>query len=457
MKIQILQPLVDKIKKQNPNIFKFITNTWWLSADYFFRLLLGLVVGAWVARYLGPANYGKLTYAATFVAFFSGITKLGLDGICVRNIIRYPDKTDDILGTSFILKIGSGVLTTLLSGLISYLLFPKDLLATLMVVIISTGTLFFSFDVIDFWFQSNLQSRNTVLSKGTAYIIVASLRILFILLKLPLIYFTLAILLENVVGALFLLLAYRISRRRVKQWTFSLNTARQLLADSWPLVISGTLGLIYLHVDQLLIKLFINDESLGIYSVAVRLSEIWYFIPSAIVTSIFPIIISAKEKDEADYQEKLQTLYDGVSWIAIIIAVVVTFLAAPLVNIIFGQEYQAASSILAIYIWTGPFVFLGVARSQWVLSENRTKIPIITSTMGAISGIILYLLLIPKIGGIGAAIGSVISYSVNTIIACFIYPPLYKTGLMLLKALFIPFRIKKNIQYFHKIKLLLTH
>jgi O-antigen/teichoic acid export membrane protein len=78
-------------------------------------MLAGFFVGVWVARYLVPENYGILSYSLAFVALFQGIAKLGLDGIVVRELVKFPEKRDEFLGTSFWLKFIESVITFLIS------------------------------------------------------------------------------------------------------------------------------------------------------------------------------------------------------------------------------------------------------------------------------------------------------------------------------------------------------
>ncbi|MGC9070393.1 MAG: oligosaccharide flippase family protein, partial [Elusimicrobiales bacterium] len=99
---------------------KYAKNTGWLFFDQLVRMIVGFFVGVWVARYLGPEKYGIFSYALAFVAIFQGIAKLGLDGIVVRELVKYPEKRDELLGTSFWLKFIGGVITFSIILIIAY-------------------------------------------------------------------------------------------------------------------------------------------------------------------------------------------------------------------------------------------------------------------------------------------------------------------------------------------------
>ena len=65
-----------------PNLVMIVDNIGWLFIDRFLRMGVGLLVGVWVARYLGPAQFGMLNYALAFVALFGVVaTRCGLGNL----------------------------------------------------------------------------------------------------------------------------------------------------------------------------------------------------------------------------------------------------------------------------------------------------------------------------------------------------------------------------------------
>ena len=87
---------------------KTIANTGWLFADSILRMGVGMFVGVWIARYLGPQQFGVLSYAMAFVALFSAVATLGLDSIVIREVLRNPASANEIMGSAFILKLAGG-------------------------------------------------------------------------------------------------------------------------------------------------------------------------------------------------------------------------------------------------------------------------------------------------------------------------------------------------------------
>ena len=415
-----------------------IGNTGWLFSDKILRMGVGLLVGAWVARYLGPAQYGLMNYAGSFIALFSVLSTLGLDGVVVRNIVRDPVSRDEVLGTAFVLKVIGGVATLVLSFATILIIRPGDVLVRWLVGILASGTIFQALDTIDFWFQSQVQSKFTVYARNGAFLTVAAVRVLLIFLKAPLLAFALANTAEIALAALGLIIVYRRSGLSVFSWKFRFASVKTLLRDSGPLILSGIVIMIYMRIDQVMLGQMIGDHEVGIYSAAVRLAETWYFIPMSVSASVFPSIVEAKALGDARFYKRLQKFYNLMALMGYAVAVPVTFVAGWVIKIIFGASYSKAGPMLAVLIWAGLFVNLGVARGAFLTTMNWTRVYFMTVSLGSIVNVALNLILIPRYGGLGASIATLIAYWVAAHGSCYVYKPLFKTGNMMTRALVCP-------------------
>jgi len=415
-----------------------ISNTGWLFFDNVLRMGVGLFVGVWIARYLGPDQYGQLSYALAFVLLFSSLANLGMDSIAVRNIVRDSSLKDQILGTVFVLKLIGGSTAFVITMAAILLLRPADNLTHWLVGITAAGMIFQAFDTIDYWFQSQVKSKYTVISKNTAFLLISICKIVLISVNAPLIAFAWTGLAEIVLGSLGLIVAYRINEHYLMAWRASLVVAKDLLRDSWPLIFSGIVSMIYLRIDQVMLGDMVNAKEVGIYSAAVRLAEVWYFIPLAIYSSVYPSIVEARAVSDALFYDRLQKLYNMMAFVGYAVALPLTFMSSWVVHFLFGAAYSRAGSMLALLIWAGLFVNIGVARSSFLMTMNLTKIHFLTVFMGCIVNVILNYILIPHYGGMGAAIASCIAYWLAAHGSCFFLKPLRKTGFMLTRALVYP-------------------
>jgi polysaccharide transporter, PST family len=391
-----------------------LKNSGWLLADRVIRMGIGLLVTIKVARYLGPSAFGLMNYALAFTSLFAVICTLGLDSIVVRDLLKKTHKTEDLMGTSFYLRVIATLLTILLILVIIFFVDPKPELTQTLIIILSSAFVFPTFDTIDYYFQAKLLSKFTVIAKNIAFIVAALIKFGLVYFNSSLIYFAWANFIELAIGAILLVLVYRINNFRITDWKFNKSLSLQLMKNGWPLLLSGIVVLVYMKIDQIMIGDLLNDKEVGIYSAAVRISEIWYFIPGIITISVFPSVIKMKEENQLNYRLRMRKLYSLMAVLSITIAIIVTFLSHSIIFFLYGSEYLASSQILLVHIWSGVFVFLGVASSQYLVAENFTKIIFQRTFAGALINVLLNFYLIPRYGGLGAAYSTLIAYFVAT-------------------------------------------
>ena len=332
---------------------KYFKNTSWLFAEKILRLFEMLFVGIWVARYLGPEGFGLLSYAQAFVFLFASIATLGLDTVVVRELVKDESKSGAIIGTAFFLRfIGAFMAILVLSISINFTI--NDNFTNLIIFIIASTTILKAFDVVDFYFQSKVLSRYVVYAKILTLSVSSLLKILLIIA------FAWIVLLDAFILAIgYLYFFFKNTQNlKLKDLIFKKEIMTSLLKDSWPLLLSGMVISIYMKIDQVMIKEILGIEAVGQYAAAAKLSEAWYFIPMVIASSLFPAIINAKKQSKKLYLSRLQKLYDLMVWMAIIIAIPVTFMSDWLINLLYGAQYSQAGGVLTIHIWAGVFVFL---------------------------------------------------------------------------------------------------
>lgn len=368
-----------------------------------------MLVGVWVARYLGPEQFGLFNYATAFVALFSSIATLGLNRIVVLDLIKDPGAANATLGTAFLLQIMGGLLAFSLAVFAISFARPDNSLVKLMVAVLSLTMLFKATEVVIYWFESQVQSKYTVWIQNGAFLIFCVVKIALIIIKASVMAFVWAILIEGLFVAVGLLGMYAWRGGSFVAWRGNYRRSRALLKDSWPLILSGIAIMVYMRVDQIMLGQMLGDEAVGLYSAAVRISEVWYFIPPAIMASVFPLIIEAKKKSEALYYLHLQKIYDIMVLLALAVAIPMTFLSDWVITLFYGASYLKSGAVLAIHIWTSVFVFLGITSGSWYLAENLQIYSFYRTVLGGVVNVAVNLLLIPRHGVLGAAVGTLIA------------------------------------------------
>ncbi|MBL1188695.1 flippase, partial [Escherichia coli] len=214
---------------------------------------------------------------------------------------------------------------------------------------------------------------------------------------------------EALIVALLLIYLYR--RKKINiVWQFDFSIAKKLLSQSWPLILSGLALMLYMRVDQIMIGNMVDNAAVGIYSVAVKMVEVWYFFPVAIVSSLFPKIIKEKEVSEDRYNERMQFLYDIMVVVGVSLAIVVTILSDYIISLFYGYQYAEASRLIKIYAWVSIFYFLSSASGRWYINEGLQVYALTRNIMGLAIAISLNFILIPKFGSEGAAFATLVTY-----------------------------------------------
>ncbi len=388
---------------------KYFRNMGWMFFGKIASLIISFIATAYIARNLGPINYGQLSYAISYIGLFGFIAGLGLDQIVYRDIIKYPGEKNKYLSTAFTIKSVAAVVTIFICTSVAFFLSDKDV-SLFLIFIISLTFLFNPFQLLNYEFQAEAKSKYPTLVSLITVLILNILKIIVIFNKQGVIYLALIILLEPILmGAG--LIYYRIKiYGRFTGFTFDKNIAKNLLKDSFPLIFATAFFGVYARIDQVMIKNILNSEAVGLYDAAVKVSELWYFLPNIIVVSLFPAIINAKKISEDLYYRRLKKLFTIVLIVSISTAIITTLLSKYFILIIFGISFIGAINVLNIYVWSNIGATLNMLSQQILISENLSKKISTMLFLGMIINISLNIWLIPTYGISGAAVATLISY-----------------------------------------------
>jgi O-antigen/teichoic acid export membrane protein len=331
-----------------------------------------------------------------------------------------------------------GAAAFLLAMAAIFLARPDDLLVRWLVGILAAGCIVEALLAIEFWFESQMEWKYTVFAKTSAFLSLSLVKIGLILMQAPLVTFAWAALGEAVLGSLGLLLAYRSRGFSVRAWQFSRRMAKSLVSDSWPLIVSALLTMVYLRIDQVMLGNMVGSAELGNYSVAVQLSEVFFFVPMVIISSVFPAFVEVETHSEELFYAHLQKLYNMMALYAYLVALPITFFSREIVQFLFSSAYADAGPLAAMLVWAGVFTSLGAARGVMITVKNWTRVNMVSIALGGVLNVLLNLLLIPAYGAMGAVVATFISYWFAVHGSCFLFKSLRKTGWMMTRAMLYP-------------------
>lgn len=407
---KILPAFISRALADRPELLRAIDNMGWLALDKFIRLTVGLFVSVWIARFLGPDQFGLFSYALALVSFFGTIAGLGLNGIIVRDVVKEPAAAATTITTGFFLLLIAGLVATMLSLTTIAIWNPDGDTMFRVVAILSIGLLFQASQVFKYWFESQVQSSYAIAVESVVFLAASAIKISLILNDAGITSFALIAIAETIAGALGLLWVYvNQTGIRPTAWRPSYARAMELVRDGFPLLISGLAIFLFMRIDQLILGAFWTNAELGIYGAALRISELWYIFPSIIASSTFPIIARYRTEDPGRYKKAISKLLGLLIWFHITVALGLSLFAEIVVHSLYSNAYQGSATILAIHVWASVFQTMGIVSGHWMVYEGFLKLAMLRNVFGAVISIAMNLLLVPRHGGIGAAISTVTS------------------------------------------------
>lgn len=426
-----------KILHSTPALARMLSNSGWLMGEQIVRLGTGFLVSLWLARQLGPADFGRLNYAAAFTSIFAIFTALGMSRILVRELVANqgnPAQSSRLVSTVIAARLVAAALAWLVCAGIGWQAGGTE---AILIAWIAASFFFSPSDALSQYFQAHEAIRYATMARLLSFGGVTLLRVALLASQADLLYFAIAMLLEQMAGALSLLIASRhfhidLSPRRV-DWTL----ARQLLHESWPEIIAGVSGLLFMRLDQVMLQHMAGPDAVGVYSIATRLSELWYFIPSAIVAATYPRILHLREHNYRSYLSSLQMLMAALAGLSYLAVSATQLLAPSLIHLLFGEAYRAAAPVLLIHIWCGLFMGMGLASGSWIMAEKRVTLNLYRNMAGAVINFLLNLTLIPNYGALGAASATLVAMACAYFAFDFLVPGMKEMRILKLKALLL--------------------
>ena len=378
------------------------SNSLWLMADRVGRMLVNFFVMVWIARHLGPEGYGHLQLAISLVAVMAFTSVLGLDQIAVREFSTRPEDQGRLLGTLVCLRLAGGIIGY--STLMAVLLLgrPYELETLQITAILGIGLLFQAADSIDWWFLSRTQSRHSVIMRTIAFACSTGWRIAAVLSGAGVMTIAIATLIELIIAAPLLALAFQRHRSTGQPLRFDKTIAVSLLRQGAPLLINAIAVIIYMKSDQLLVGHFLGAHGAGQYAAAARLSEVWYMVPNTIVASAAASLAQLRLTSDAGYARAMSKLFRFLTLASVGLAIPIALGADLIIGLLYGAAYAPAADVLRLHIFTAIFVFAGVAQGQWLINERLATLMLPRMIGAAITTVSLNLLLLPRLGLIGA-------------------------------------------------------
>lgn len=410
---EIVKNIVQKFKNN-----KEAKNASWLIGGKIAQMVLSFFVSILTARYLGPSNYGTISYVNAYVAFFTSLCTLGINSVIIKDFVEKPQEQGEAVGTTLAMRFVSSFLSVIMIMCIVNVVDHDEPTTIVVAALCSVSLLFQVFDTFNYWFQSRYESKITSIATFVAYAATALYRFVLLALHKDVEWFAFATSVDYIVLGAILFYSYR--KYNGPKLSITIEKGKSLFGRSYHYILSGMMVAIYGQTDKFMLKQMLDETSVGYYSLASSVNLMWVFVLQAIIDSMYPTIMRLYEKDREQFDRKNRQLYAIVIYVSMAAAVCFVLFAPLVIRILYGDAYMPAVGPLRIITWYTIFSYLGVARNAWIVCENKQKYLKYMYLSAAFINIGLNYLMIPMWGASGAALASLITQiCTSLILPCF--------------------------------------
>ena len=401
--------------KESNEKMRFLNNTSWMLAQQIYSMILSLVVGSLSARYLGPSNYGLLSYGSSLISLFTMISSLGLTNVIINEMIKRPSKVGSYLGSAFVARFIASFASLIMIYGIIFILEPDNKLLQIVTVLQGVAVVFQGYEVFTYYFQMEMQMKVVSIATMLALTAASVWRISLLAHSADVRFFALTNSIQYLVAGLVVIIIFAL-KSKVKL-SFNILDVKHLVGKSYHLIISSIASTVCCQIDKIMIGKIMNETHLGFYSAAVTIAELWEFVPSAAVNSARPLILSRRESDYKEYERRFQLLLLGITCMGVAVSIAFMFLGDLAIRILYGKDYMEASIPLTILIWSTAVAAIGYARNVWFVAEDCKSYVKYFTIAGAVFDFVANLWFIPVFGIKGAAITTALSHIIVGFIA----------------------------------------
>lgn len=386
----------------------------WLLGGKIVNMILSFFVSLATARYLGPDNFGSINYVAAYVSFFSSITSLGLSVIVIKEISMGKEDDNEVIWTGILMRFLTAVFSTIAVIALVSITDKSDPLMVKIAILESIAILASAFDTFMYWFQGKLLGKYTSIASVVAYIGMSLYRIYLLANNADILWFAFATSVDTLLLSLILMLCY--VRENGFHPKVSVRLGKSLMKQSYHYMISGLIAILYSKIDQIMLKQMLDTYSVGLYTAALTIAGLWGMIPSAFIQSVSPILYKNAEESRGMFYKRLRQSYAGIWLLNICWSLGVSIFSYWVIYLLYGKAYLGARGALVIVVWYTGITSIGSLTQVYLATENKNKYVNYFALAGLVTDVVLNALLIPRMGILGAAIATLVTYTVIHIV-----------------------------------------
>lgn len=394
--------------------------TKWFTLEKIIQLVTGVYIVPKIFSALGTVDIGKLKFVESVLGMLTPIFFLGLSAICIREIVFNPKRYQLILATAFYLRLISW--TAVLIGIIFYFSLTENSPLKGLYLIIAFSYLFKLTDVFEYYLLAKKWAKIIFISKITSLSVIVVLQYYGVKNQFDVYYFAKLIVLDFFIqGLIYSIILKHKKLLIIKEWKFSWTLGKSLLKMSFPLILSNSLIMFYITIDELFLKFYHGDHANGIFAtVQFLVIGLSWNIGFAIINALYPSLAESFQKNTIHYQNKIKVLFKIMLVIGLFIGVFYSLFGNFILDSFFIETYAEAKTPLLIFCWAPLFVFIGMIYEKHLVNTNDLQKNVYRFILGCVSNVILCYFLIPIWHVNGAAIAVLLSHFMTNIVYIFL-------------------------------------
>lgn len=344
---------------------KIISNSFWMMFEKLIGIFGLIFVTSYVAKYIGPDNFGKIALATTVFGFVQTFTWFGNQEILFKRVSR-----NSSLGLQYLYntqKVRKLLFNIMSIPIIVFFYFYSDQLTFIFSVATSISVYFITQDIYIIYNNAILASYINAIVNMIGLCIALFIRYIIAYYEWDVQLLAVPIILVSLIP--YLLKKYYFNRRDIAKNVKNNGYIKYYFFAGSALVISTLSISLYTQVNSLLLAAFSSTYDLGIYVAAVPLGMSWSFVNSAIITSVLSKIYQEKESYKSYVMiAQLNLIIIIVSSLAII---ALTITGEWLIIRLYGYDYIASYELLVILAFATMFSGLGTIAARLIVKEER--------------------------------------------------------------------------------------
>lgn len=387
-----------------------------LLVEHGLKAVMGIFVGVWVARHLGPKDFGDFAYISSVAAITGTALRLGIDAVVIKAMAENPGRARQVgAAAAFLLAVGA---LANIGLLLVYAVYGPTVLdgpRVWLIPLLGMTLLFQVSSVFDCYFQSSGAAHKSAAIRTFASVASNGFRVLAISLEQGLLVFILINVLESAVQGAVLWLA---ARRDGFKIPCELNgdITKRLLSSGMPLALMTMAATAYGKLDQILIAKHHGSVVAGEYAAAVKLYESWIFFPFALTMQLIPYLVRARGETELHYLRAVCLVYRGVVGCSIIVCGSVALFSTQIIMILYGVDYMGAAEILPFVMLCAVLATVASCNSRVLIAEGREREVAVRAVVTLLLSATMCFGLIPAYGQAGAVFSLCTSLFITAIL-----------------------------------------